>query len=93
MESESLSRFKSLLVTKASREGNPEVASKIAKTRMKPYSLYVSLQACEKFAEDRLLQALEDLLTADIIFKSSSLGRYDPQAILENVLFRLMRKS
>lgn len=89
----SFSRFKSLLATKASREGNPEVASKIAKTRMKPYSMYVSLQACDKFAEDRLLQALEDLLTADIIFKSSSLGRYDPQVILENVLFRLMRKS
>jgi len=89
----SFSRFKSLLASQASKTASPDAAAQIAKTHMKPYSLYVSIEASEKYSETRLLATLEDLLSADIILKSSRLGRYGAQAILENVLFRLLGRS
>ncbi len=87
----SFAMFKSVLERKASHHGNPEAAALIAKTNMKPYSLYLSLEASEKFSETRLLLGLEELLAADITLKSSRLGRYGAQAVLENVLLKLVK--
>jgi DNA polymerase-3 subunit delta len=89
----SFATFKNLLADKERKEQAPHAAAQIAKTRMKPYSLYLSLEASEKFSEARLAAVLEKLLQADIILKSSRLGRYGAQALLEDILFQLCDRS
>ncbi len=85
----SFAAFKNLVQEEKWKERRPQVAAQIAETRMKPYALYLSIQASEKFTEERLTAAMEKLLQADIILKSSRLGRYGAQAILEDILYQL----
>ncbi|MGC9028638.1 MAG: DNA polymerase III subunit delta [Desulfomonilaceae bacterium] len=89
----SFATFKNLLADKERKDQSPDAAARIAKTGMKPYLLYVSLEASDKFSEKKLIAAMEKLLQADIILKSSRLGRYGAQAILEDILFHLCHRS
>lgn len=77
------------------RRGNPEILKRGPFTMLSSneYGLYMQLKDAQKFSVGRLVAALEQLLEADILLKSSRVGAQAPHAILENVLVSLLSRS
>jgi DNA polymerase III subunit delta len=73
------------------REANPGLTGK-GKFRllsMKDYPLYLLLKESQRFPLEKLIRIIEATLEADVLMKSSRLGRTGPEAILEQLIFTI----
>jgi len=70
------------------RQENPKLTGKgkFALLSLKEYPLYYLLRDAEKFPLERLTRAMEAILDADVLMKSSRIGYHAPEAILENLV-------
>jgi DNA polymerase III subunit delta len=82
-------------VLKELRRADPEMlkTGPFALLSSNEYGLYMHLKEAQKFGMGRLVVALEALLEADILMKSSRVGAQAPQAVLENVLVSLLGRD
>jgi|GEM_PF-478835 len=73
------------------RENTPksDKSAKFDLLSMKDYPLYLYLRDAQKFTMEKLVSIMEEVLDADIMMKSSSLGYYSPQTILENLILTI----
>jgi DNA polymerase III delta subunit len=73
------------------RENTPksDKSAKFDLLSMKDYPLYLYLRDAQKFTMEKLVSIMEEVLEADIMMKSSSLGYYSPQTILENLILTI----
>lgn len=89
----SYSKFKGMLEAALKAEQNHDLRERIKRTGMKPYTLYLCLEAAQRFCDKDFLEIMEALLDADIMLKSSRLGKMGAQSLLETILFRICSRA
>jgi DNA polymerase-3 subunit delta len=82
-------KFKGLLDETLKADTKGEIKGKIKQSGMKPYTLHMCLEAAERFSDTDLADVMEALLEADILLKSSRLGKLGAQSLFETILFKI----
>jgi DNA polymerase III subunit delta len=82
-------KFKVLLDETLKADHKGEIKEKIKQSGMKPYTLHMCLEAAERFSDADLVDVMEALLEADILLKSSRLGRLGAQSLFETILLKI----
>lgn len=82
-------RFKGLLDETLKADAKGKITARIKQSGMKPYTLHLCLEASERFSDSNLVELMEALLEADILLKSSRVGKLGAQSLFETILLKL----
>jgi len=89
----SYTKFNKALEATLRAEDTHKLKERIKRTGMKPYTLYLCLEAAQRFSNKDFLEIMEALLDADIMLKSSRIGKQGAQSLLETIVFRICSKG